>query len=290
MAGPYTWETEQPVGAVDNITGGAAALRQVKQTLQDVATDWFHAFPGTAQCRPGWPRVWLVATRAELATRPLVAPYGRLAYAQDTNHLYRETVDGWVNAHPVIAEIPAATGLTGDGFLANPSLCGDQVLNYYGVSGGGRPVYKGLFVGRDFPCGANATYRTFVRFPLAGKPTAHIQSVRFAAFLMEKDSPQGSVELRRITDFETLTFADFNLATITNLGTFCTTSQAVGWVTRDVTEAYLAALGSGVLALQLRSLAEGTDPGGHSRFYGFVSADDDSNPSLTPRLLVGFAP
>lgn len=289
MPGPYVWDTAAPVGAIDNINVGDAAIRQVKQALKDLATDWFQSFPSNSKCKPGWPRVMIVTQRSELTALPLVSPYGRLAYAIDTNHLYRETVSGWVNAHPVIAEFPCGTGLTGDGFLANPNLCGDQVHDFYGVGGPPRPSYKGVFVGRDFPCGNNATYRAFFRFPLAGLPTENIQQVLFAAYLMEKDNPQGSADLRHINDFGTLDFGDYNIATVTNLGTFVSSSTAIGWVTKDVTSAYNAALAGGVLALQLRSTAEGSDPGGHSHFYGFVSADDDINPFFTPRLLVGFA-
>jgi hypothetical protein len=285
--GPYAWDPTLPAGTVDNINVGDAAIRSVKSSLQTLATDWFHDWPTSARCKAGWPRVFVAVTKSVLPER--VAPYGRLAYVQNVNRLYRETATGWVNAHPVSNEYLVATGLTGDGFVASPTLCGTQVFDDYAVSGPPRPTFRGIFVGRDFPCGADATYRGFFRWPLAGLPTTNITSVSLQLYLMEKVSPAGDLEVRRINDFGTLDAGDYGIATITNLGAFCTPSTPIGWVTKNVKTAYLAALGSGVFALQLRSLAEGTSPGGQGRFYGFVSADDTvTNPYFRPRLVVGF--
>jgi hypothetical protein len=289
VPGPYALDPTLPLGDVESIKLGYSRLQEVRTQIQNVLTDWIDAWPSNAACKAGWPRAIVAANRASFPDP--VSPYGRLAYAQDRRHLYRETATGWVNAHPVFREIFPVTGLDGDGFLANPNLCGTQVFDY--VPLGALVQKRALAVGRDFRCDINVTYRTFIKWQLAGAPILDIDKVLLTLDLFSKDPdrpPAGSDCLvYRIGDFGTLTFADYNIATIASLGTICTPATTNGPVSLDITSIYTEIVGAGFLAVELRVVNEMQNPSG-IRPYAFVSTDEPTLTALRPRLVSSFIP
>lgn len=284
MPGPYTFDETVPKGDVHNIKDGATRIRETKSQTKLILVDWFNSWPANAHCLAGWPRVIVAATKSALPA--VISPYGRLGYVTGTKHLYRETATGWVNAHPLTQERLVGTGLTGDGYLANPNMCGTQVFDFTSVSGSPRPTYRGVFVGQDFACSIDVAYRAFFRWSLVGAPSQEIAKVEFWAYLAEAITTSGNIGLRQISDFGTLDFGDYGIATLVDLGLFLGGEGAQpGWVTKDVTAQYLAAVG-GNFALQLRGSNEAGV--GRSAFWGFVAADDIVQPHLRPKLVITF--
>jgi hypothetical protein len=299
MAGPYTWNVAVPDGATETIRQLDDRIRDVKATLQTAFTDgWMSGWPEHAHCTLGWPRILVSATVAAL---PAVAsPYQRLAYVTQTKHLYLEMATGWRNVYPSgTRTILPPTGLTGDGFIATPNPAGwgcppwsseGQTLNFYQVSEAGRPTYKALVIGPDYPCGQDSIYRAFLRFPISTAPQYEIGSVVLRVHLMEKNVTGGSVGVSRVQDFGTLDAGDWAIPTILpELGTILTPASLVfAPADLDVTAAYLAAKAAAAthFAVRLYHTNEGEGTG-TSRWYGITASDDDHGNPL-PGLRITF--
>jgi hypothetical protein len=283
--GPYPWDPAAPA-AGDDIVQGDDAIRAAKSTFLTVAQEnWLATFPTDGHCTAGWPRVLPVVLKAGLpAASP---PYGRLAYAYDTDHLYVETASGWRNAYPAgVRTQVCVTGLTGDGFLANPSLCGDVVHDWFQ-----RPTYRGLFAGRDFPCGAEAAYRAFLRFPILPGPRFELTKVELWLFYAEKGVPIFGLDLYEIPDFGTLDFGDFGAISAPRhaFGNIATPFTPTGqWLVTNVTTRYLQAKTDGLTHLAF-CLAQNESilSGGISRWYAIVAADNPGGIGV-PRLVYTF--
>jgi hypothetical protein len=179
---------------------------------------------------------------------------------------------------PVVITIKPLGGLQGDGFLAHPNLCGQEVFDSYA-----HDSYKGIHVGRDPPCNQTATYRAFVRFKLDVLGSGPIVSAKLRLYLKEKTEPTAGVDLQRINDFGNLDANDWNKATIKNLGGLITPGTKLGWIEADVTPGVSLALADGVVAYRLIYDNEAEDPGGKSRWYVIVASD---NGTLGPELVV----
>lgn len=170
--------------------------------------------------------------------------------------------------------------LAGDGFLAAPSLCGDQVIDSYS-----QPSYKAIHVGRDVPCGKVATYRAFLRFDAATLP-GPLKKATLKLYYAQKQQPTAGVTLLGITDYPQLTTSAWSQPTAATFGTVITPSSAPGWVAVDVSAHVTSSWsGGGGVAFELRYEAEGQDPGGTSRWYGIVATE---NGSLGPELVVEY--
>ncbi len=170
--------------------------------------------------------------------------------------------------------------LAGDGFLAQPSLCGDQVIDSYS-----QPSYKAIHVGRDVPCGNVATYRAYVRFAAPTLP-GPVKKATLRFHYAQKQDPTGGVQLLGITDFQQLTTSAWGQPTAANFGTVIAPTTPVGWVVTEVTGHVKAALGAGGgVAFELRYDAEGQDPAGKSRWYGIVATENGAN---GPELVVEY--
>ena len=177
-------------------------------------------------------------------------------------------------------------GLTGDGFLANPTLCGTQVWNYYTQAYGDM-----LHVGADVPCGSNAYYRSYFSFNLFGLSGKTIGYAKFRFYYAGKTSPAYNVALQEITPFGTLAYSDWGSTStyITSFGTVLTTGTATGqWIEVDVTTALQAAIDRSASRFDLRMHygGEGVAPG-TSRWYAITATDDGGN---KPQLVVEAAP
>ena len=173
--------------------------------------------------------------------------------------------------------IKAQTGLYGDGFLASPNLCGQQVWDYYTQTYG-----KMIHVGTDKPCSANAAYRAYIRIALASI-TGTVVSASFKFYLAGKISPTANVSLYEIIDFGQLDFGDWAYSTRASLGTVITTNTANGWISVDVTSRVQAAKTAGLshIAFVLVYQDEGGF-GGTSRWYAIAAADNGGG--LEPHL------
>jgi len=283
MSGPYVFDPTVPDGAVHLIEDGDDQFRADKGVLLSAFQQGpLEDFPTSARGSLGWPRILSVTLKSGLpAASP---PYGRLAYAADQDHLYVETAAGWKNAYPAGAKtLPCITGLTGDGFLASPNLCGTQVFDWYD-----RITYRGVFAGPDFPCSVSAFYRALFRFPIDPGPRHEIASVTFNVYLAEIQGAIANCLVLGIADFGTLDFGDLFPTILVNYGALATPASAIGWKTVDVTSLYLAqkAAAASHIAFQLAVEFEGI-PSTVSRWYGFVAADNPGGVA-TPRLVTVF--
>ena len=170
-------------------------------------------------------------------------------------------------------------GLSGDGFLALLSLCGEKVHDSYQQAN-----YKAIHVGRDLPCGSKATYRAFLRFGLSAVP-APVKKATLKIYYAQKKDPTAGVSLLAISDFQQLVSASWDAAVLIDLGTVITPGTAPGWIATDVSGPVQAAQASGAAAFELRYQDEGQDPAGKSRWYGVVATE---NGSLGPELAVEY--
>lgn len=172
------------------------------------------------------------------------------------------------------------SGLTGDGFLAQPGLCNKTVFDSYS-----QPNYKAIHVGRDVPCGSVATYRAFIRFDLS-KLSSAVLSAKLRLHYSSTTNPTAAVSLLGIADFGQLSSQVWSAAKGTDYGTLLTPTSPLGWLETSVVDQVNSAISSGGgVAFELRYQNEGEDPGGKSRWYGLVAAD---NGSLGPELVVTY--
>lgn len=181
--------------------------------------------------------------------------------------------------------IKAQTGLAGDGFLANPSLCGQSVWDYYAQAWGAM-----LHVGTDYPCDIDAVYRIYIRISLAAI-TGPVTSAYLKFYNIyagdHGSSPNAGVTLYEIADFGSLDSGDWSYSDRATFGTVLSPGQGTGWISVDVTARVQAAKaeGLGYIAFMLAAQDEGP-PGGVSRWYAISAADNGSD--LEPRLDVAF--
>ena len=170
--------------------------------------------------------------------------------------------------------------LAGDGFLANPDLCGDVVHDSYQQSS-----YKAIHAGRDVPCSGVATYRAYLRFDLAPvKSSVKKATLRF--YYAQKADPTAGVGLWSIPDFKQLGSQSWGLPLENSYGTVLTPASALGWIETEVSNEAKAAQAQGEAAsFELRYLDEGEDPAGKSRWYGIVATE---NGTLGPELVVEY--
>lgn len=179
----------------------------------------------------------------------------------------------------LVTLLPAA-GLTGDGFIAAPALCGKSVHDSYS-----QPSYKAIHVGRDVPCGSDATYRAFVRFALDQLP-GPAKKATLRLYYQSKADPTSGATLYAIPDFGTLNNQDWNLTPSANLGAVLQPSTPPGWISRDVTSIVKTAqYGGAAAAFELRYDDEAQDPAGLSRWYGIAASEDGPH---GPQLLVEY--
>lgn len=184
---------------------------------------------------------------------------------------------------PSTNTIRPSNALDGDGFLANPALCGQQVWDYYQQS-----TYKALHVGRDAPCSEVATYRAYMRFELQSLAGATIQSAILRFELRSKSEPTAGVDLLEIEDFGNLGAGDWSGAEKHDFGEVFNTTTALGWVETNVTARVAASVSNGQIAFKLQYRDESADPQGKSRWYGITSANEGS--SRAPQLVVTYLP
>jgi hypothetical protein len=184
---------------------------------------------------------------------------------------------------PTTNTIRPSNALDGDGFLANPALCGQQVWDFYEQS-----TYKALHVGRDVPCSEVATYRTYMRFELQSLVGTTIQSAVLRFELRSKSDPTAGVDLLEIADFGNLGAGDWSGGEKHDFGEVFNTTTALGWVGTDVTARVAAAVSDGQIAFKLQYRDESADPQGKSRWYGITSANEGS--SRAPQLVVTYLP
>jgi hypothetical protein len=184
------------------------------------------------------------------------------------------SVGGTATLHPGLA-------LVGDGFLANPSLCGDTVLDSYN-----QPSYKAIHVGRDPPCGKVATYRAYLRFDLSSVKTLAIKTAKLRFYYASKSEPTAAVSLLYIADFGQLEPSDWSIAVRDDLGPVFDPATIPGWIEVDAQASLLDAIAKGdaALAFELRYGDEGEDPGGKSRWYGVVAVENGGG--LEPSLVL----
>jgi hypothetical protein len=164
--------------------------------------------------------------------------------------------------------------LAGDGFIASPDLCGEDVWDSYDQSS-----YFALHVGRDNPCNEKATYRAFLRFSLDGLPSGQPVSAKLRFHYEQYGDATGDAELFEIQDFVQLEAADWDSNVLTPLGVVLEPSTPLGWIEIDVTS--LVAGKSGI-AFMLRYTNENEDFGDVSRWYGIVA--EDTGDAYVPRL------
>lgn len=170
--------------------------------------------------------------------------------------------------------------LAGDGFLSNPSLCGDSVIDSYQQAS-----YKAIHAGRDVPCGNTATYRAYVRFELTSVP-GPVKKATLRLYYAQKADPTAGVGLWAIPDFQALTTQSWGVGLGTDHGTVITPSSALGWIQKDVTgDAKDAQTKGAAAAFELRYQNEAEDPAGKSRWYGIVATE---NGTLGPELVVEY--
>lgn len=287
MGGPYVFDPAVPDGAIVNITELDDHVRDYMAVIdQSNREGWMSGWPANNLCTPGWPRLLLVTERTGLPAAQ--APYGRIAHATAEDHLYVETADGWKNAYPAgTRKIYPAAGLTGDGFLATPSLCGTSLFDWFDHG------YKGIFVGPDFPCDTDTVYRAFLRFRITPGPLNEIASVKLRLYLAERAAPPAAIFLQEINDFGTLDFGDFSIASrFIVFPPVALPDTPFGWVEIDVTARYFQAktdaLSYMAFRIQYDALVEFAG-GGQAFWYGFVSVDD-ADVTKRPHLAITFNP
>ncbi len=181
--------------------------------------------------------------------------------------------------------ITAITGLYGDGFLASPSLCGRQVWDSYGQIYG--PM---IHVGVDRPCSANAVYRAYMRFPLAGIVN-EVVAATLNLHLAGKTGPLANVSLIDITDYGQLSFGAWSYSARVDLGTVITTSTALGWISVDVAARVQAAIAEGKSHIAFVLVYQDEKSINENRWYAISSAESGSGPYLEViETAVGEAP
>ena len=184
---------------------------------------------------------------------------------------------------PTTVTVYPLAGLDGDGFLASPDLCGQEVWDYYTQA-----TYKALHVGRDNPCSADTTYRAFLRFsllPFVG--TAPVEAVLRFSYAGKTD-PTAGVGLFEVADFQSLAVGDWGAQHRHDFGQVLGPSTAPDWIEVDVVDRVAAALAQGMsaIAFKLQYADEAEDPNGKSRWYGIRASNDGIDNA--PRLVVTY--
>jgi len=167
-----------------------------------------------------------------------------------------------------------ASDLTGDGFLANPGIGGQQVWGSY------TRIRECILVGGDAPGGTPNTYRAYIRFALASMGTTYAAKATFKYYLQEKNSASANAKLYKITDFGTLDFGDLTPFTEVDYGEVLTPASSLGWISQDITGAVNTDRAAPLTHTALWFYENG-EPQTLGHFYSIVAVD---NATLKPYL------
>lgn len=164
---------------------------------------------------------------------------------------------------------------SGDGYIGLPTSTCQGGVHDDGANCGGASC---VAVGRDPPCGDQATYRAYFRFELAPLAGFQPKNATLKLYLWTKSSADKPAELHQIQDFGSLENSDWDSPLLTTFNlTFLQPTTPIGPVSQTVTTELLNALVAKetAIAFMLKSGDE-TQTVSSSHWYGIASADEDN--------------
>lgn len=169
---------------------------------------------------------------------------------------------------------------SGDGYIGKPaSTCQGGVHESVGCSGS-----ECIVVGRDPPCGDQATYRAFLRFELGELAGVTPKSATLELYLYEKSGTTAPVSLLLVPDFVSLEESHWNLdgSAKKEWSNFLEPSTPIGPLTLDVTQEVLDALSAGDDAIAFMFVyGNESEIVSSSHWFGIVASEaDQARPAL----------